>query len=238
MQSGVPRQLLQQVQHLRADSAMRGIGSINRRCLVETTVDACVTTASVKLGGNRQLQSTLNAPSAVRCHTSRRSAAYKGLYLKEKRKLVELEHVHGMECEAHQAQMQEVKQRADQLSARWQARCERQTQAAEAQKRTASEHRLLAAQHKQRADQVAAAQQDTQMKLHGSEETCAALQEELDAVRHEFADAQLELQHFAAEPQASLDKLQLELAAGKAENAQLREQVAELGACAHAACGV
>ena len=51
MQSGVPQQLLQHVQHLRADSAMRGIGGMNRRCLVETTVDACVTTASVKLGG-------------------------------------------------------------------------------------------------------------------------------------------------------------------------------------------
>ena len=95
---------------------MRGIGGMNRRCLVETTVDACVTTASVKLGGIHQLQSMLHASSAVPCHTSRRSAAYNGLYMIEKRELVELDHVHGMECKAHQAQMQEVKQRADQLS--------------------------------------------------------------------------------------------------------------------------
>ena len=158
---------------------------------VETTVDACVTTASVKLGGNCPLQSTLHAPSAVSCHTSRRSAAKEGLYLKEKRKLVELEHVHGMECAAQQAELQEVRQCADQLSAKWQARCERQTQAAKAQKRIASEHQLLAAQHKQRAGQVAAALQDTQIKLHGSEETCVALQIEHDAVRHELAHAVL-----------------------------------------------
>ena len=97
--------------------------------------------------------------------------------------------MHGVECEAQQAELQEVRQRADQLSAKWQAHCERQTQAAKAQKRIASEQRLLAAQHKQRAGQVAAALQDTQMKLHGSEETCAALQIELDAVRHELAHA-------------------------------------------------
>ena len=98
---------------------MRGIGSINRRCLLKP-VDACVTTASVKLGGNCPLQSTLHAPSAVSCHTSRRSAAKEGLHLKEKRKLVELEHVHGMDCAAQQAELQEVRQRADQLSAKWQ----------------------------------------------------------------------------------------------------------------------
>ena len=57
--------------------------------------------------------------------------------------------------------------------------------------------------------------------------------------QREQADvAQLELQHFAAESQASLDKLQQELAACKAQNVQLRARVAELGACAHPACGV
>ena len=175
MQSGVPWQLLQQVQHLRADSAMRSIGGINRWCLVENTADACVTTGSVKLGGNRQLQSTLHAPNAVPCHTSRRSAAYEGLCLKEKHKVVELEHVPGMECQAQHADLQEVTQRADQLSGKRQT----QLEAGRAQKRIASEQRLLAAQHKQRADQVAEALQDTQIKLHGSEETCAALQVEL-----------------------------------------------------------